>query len=200
MTCVFELCCREQQQQIVNGITQTLGNKPNLTVTVDNCISLSDNKSQLLIYVVDKSQTTNETKRIVASELGSFLNQPMTKQQLAGSGVEQILPMILPDEDQLKEYLENPPKGIDPRMWKQAKLDNPDPAKFIPVPMMGFHELRWRIKCQETEIESHTQYLAKVEKDMNELKQRHSSTTAKIMEQRRKLSDLSHRILKVNRI
>lgn len=42
------------------------------------------------------------------------------------------------------------------------------------------------------------QYLAKVQKDVTELKQRHASTVAKIMEQRRKYADLNHRILQVS--
>lgn len=175
-----------------------MGNKPTLTVHVDNCQSLSETKSQLVVYVEEKSQATNETRKILATDLGNFLNQQMAKTQLANIGVEQVLPLILPDEDQLKEYLANPPKGIDPRMWNQAKSDNPDPSKFIPVPMIGFQDLKWRIKCQENEIESHASYLVKVETDINELKQRHANTTAKIMECRRKLAELSHRILTVS--
>lgn len=60
-------------------------------------------------------------------------------------GVEQIIALVLPDEDQLKEYLDNAPKGIDPRMWKQAIQDNPDPTKLIPVPIIGFSEVHCRI-------------------------------------------------------
>ena len=84
-------------------------------------------------------QQSNEVKRILASELNQYLNnQTNIKQQL---NIEQILPLVIPDEDQLKEYLDNTPKGIDARMWRQAKSDNPDPTKFIPVPIIGFHEV-----------------------------------------------------------
>jgi len=51
---------------------------------------------------------------------------------------------------QLREYLDNPPQGIDPKLWRQAQLDNPDPKSFIPVPMIGFKALQARIKCQDT--------------------------------------------------
>lgn len=162
---------------------------------------LSDNKSQVVIYVEEKSQQCpNEIKRILATEVSNYLNQATVKPQLTNMAIEQALALVVPDEDQLKEYLENPPKGIDPRMWKQAKIDNPDSQKFIPVPMIGFNELKWRIKCQEKETEAHNQYLSKVEKDLTELKQRHAATTARIMEYRRKLAELSHRILKVHLI
>lgn len=46
-----------------------------------------------------------------------------------------------PDDDQMKQYLDTPPKGIDPRMWKQAQIDNPDPHEFIPVPIMGNNQV-----------------------------------------------------------
>ncbi len=59
-------------------------------------------------------------------------------------------------------------------------------------------QLNWRIKCQEAETDIHNQYMSKLQKDIEELKQRHASTTAKMMEHRRKLADLSHRILKVS--
>jgi nuclear pore complex protein Nup54 len=44
----------------------------------------------------------------------------------------------------LRDYLENPPQGINIRLWRQAQLDNPDPKKLIPVPMMGFRALQTR--------------------------------------------------------
>lgn len=216
---------KDNQPQIVNQLNQILGNKPTLIVNVDSIVPLADNKAQLVMFVEEKSQTSNETKKIPATELCNFFNQPMTKNQVTGMGVEQIIAMVLPDEDLLKEYLDTPPKGIDPRMWKQAKQDNPDPKKFIPVPIVGFSEvsichgycwseavvswtkififqlsfeqLNWRIKCQEAETDIHNQYMSKLQKDIEELKQRHASTTAKMMEHRRKLADLSHRILKV---
>ena len=47
-------------------------------------------------------------------------------------------------------------KGIDHRIWEQAKLDNPDPEKMIPVPMVGFTELHNRLKHQEQQTQMHT--------------------------------------------
>ncbi|KAL1377089.1 hypothetical protein pipiens_016493 [Culex pipiens pipiens] len=188
---------KDQQQQFITSLNQIFGNKPNILINVESIKPVGDNKCQIIIYVEEKSVTSNETKRILATEVASYLNQPNPKQQAGTLGVESIVALVLPEEDQLKEYLENPPKGIDPRMWQQAKIDNPDPKRFIPVPMIGFQELKWRIKCQENETDLHVGYLAKVEKEIEQLKQRHTNTTAKIMEHRRKFAELSHRILKV---
>lgn len=189
---------RSQQEQLKLQLHQMLGNNPAITVNIDGIEPLSDAKCQVVIYVQEKSQISNEIKRIASTELNNFLNQPMTKTQLTNTGVEEVIALISPDEDQLKEYLEKPPKGIDPRMWNQAKHDNPDPKVFIPVPIIGFAELKRRIKCQEKETEMHLLYIAKVRKDLDEMKQKHIDAMAKISEHKRKLADLSHNILDVS--
>uniref|UniRef100_A0A1B0AGX9 Nucleoporin Nup54 alpha-helical domain-containing protein n=1 Tax=Glossina pallidipes TaxID=7398 RepID=A0A1B0AGX9_GLOPL len=189
---------KSQQPQIVTALNTIFGNKPNLIVNIESSKEYEEKKCQLIIYLEEKiAIAPNETKRILATDLANYLNQDNIRPQLNNLGIIQVLALVLPDEDQLKEYLENAPKGIDPRMWRQAKLDNPDPSKFIPVPMIGFNELKWRIKCQENETETHALYLRKVEKDMAELRQRHAAAKAKIMEHKRKLAELGHTILKI---
>ncbi|XP_005188869.2 probable nucleoporin Nup54 isoform X1 [Musca domestica] len=189
---------KAQQQQIITTLNGVFGNRPNLQINIESSKECDEKKSQLVIYVEERSQLApNDTKRILATDLANYLNQANVKGQLNNLGVSEVLALVLPDEDQLKEYLENPPKGVDPRMWRQAKLDNPDPTKFIPVPMIGFNDLKWRIKCQENETQTHTLYLRKVENDLAELRQRHTAATAKIMEYKRKLAELSHKILKI---
>ncbi|XP_004520590.1 probable nucleoporin Nup54 [Ceratitis capitata] len=189
---------KAQQQQILTSLNSVFGNKPNLAINIESRKEHEEKKCQLVIYVEERSQMSpNETKRILATEVSNYLNQANVKAQLANLGIVEVLALVLPDEDQLKEYLENPPKGVDPRMWRQAKLDNPDARKFIPVPMIGFNDLKWRTKCQESETETHALYLKKVEKDLAELRQRHVAATAKIMEHKRKLAELSHNILKI---
>lgn len=189
---------KAQQQQIISSLNSIFGNKPNFAINIESTKEHEEKKCQIVIYVEERSQMSpNETKRILATDVSNYLNQANVKAQLANLGISEVLALVLPDEDQLKEYLENPPKGVDPRMWRQAKLDNPDTTKFIPVPMIGFNDLKWRTKCQESETETHALYLKKVEKDLAELRQRHVAATAKIMEHKRKLAELSHNILKI---
>jgi len=45
--------------------------------------------------------------------------------------------------------------GIDARIWEQAKLDNPDPVRMIPVPIVGFDELHQRLRLQEQQTGLH---------------------------------------------
>lgn len=189
---------RAQQEQFKNHLYQIFGNKPTITVCIDDIEIIDDSKCQLVIYVQEKSQVSNEVKRISATDVVNFLNQPMAKTQIANLRVEEVIPLISPDDDQLKEYLDKPPKGIDPRMWNQAKQDNPDPKVFIPFPIIGFGELKRRIKCQERETEMHTLYIVKVQKDLEEMKQKNCDAVARISAHKRKLAELGHTILDVS--
>jgi nuclear pore complex protein Nup54 len=188
---------KEIQNQLIPKLSQIFGSKPNMMVHIDSTKALTDNSCQVVIYLEEKVQNSNETKRITATETSAFLNQQQLKYQLTPMGIDEVFAMIPPDEDQLKMYLETPPKGIDSRMWRQAIADNPDPKMFIPVPLVGFSELKSRLTCQENETANHVSYLLKLEKDIGELKQRQANTSAKIMEHRRKFSELSHRILRI---
>jgi len=177
-----------------------MGSKPNILVHIEVLKELENKKCQMVIYVEEKQQLThgpNDSKRILATELASYLGQANVKPQLTNLGITEALALTLPDEDQLKEYLENPPRSVDPRMWRQANLDNPDASQFIPVPMIGFSDLKWRVKCQEQETDTHALYMKKVEGELQELRRRHASATAKILEHKRKLAEMSHRILRV---
>ncbi|KAH8347697.1 hypothetical protein KR084_000254 [Drosophila pseudotakahashii] len=196
--------CRElsavkpHQQQVVQTLHSLFGSKPNMLVHIDSIKELENKKCQMVIYVEEKLQhAPNESKRILATELSNYLNQASLKPQLNNLGIGEALALVLPDEDQLKEYLENPPRGVDPRMWRQANSDNPDASKFIPVPMVGFSDLKWRVKCQEQETDTHALYMKKVESELTELRQRHATATAKILEHKRKLAELGHRILRI---
>ncbi|XP_033152174.1 probable nucleoporin Nup54 [Drosophila mauritiana] len=196
--------CRElsavkpHQQQVIQTLHSLFGSKPNMLVHIDSIKELENKKCQMVIYVEEKlPHAPNESKRILATDLSSYLNQASLKPQLNNLGVVEALALVLPDEDQLREYLENPPRGVDPRMWRQANSDNPDPTIYLPVPMVGFSDLKWRVKCQEQETDTHALYIKKVEGELTELKKRHATATAKILEHKRKLAELSHRILRI---
>lgn len=186
-----------QESQLIQRFSQLFGSKPNLMIHIDSIKALTETATQVIIYVEEKLQNSTESKRITATESSNFLNQTQIKYQWPSIGIEEVYAIVTLDEDQLKQYLERPPKGVDARMWRQAIADNPDAKKFIPVPLVGFNDLKSRLACQETETSSHMSYLAKLEKDISELKLRHSNTATKITEQRRKLAELSHRILRI---
>lgn len=187
---------RSQESQLIASLNNVLGNRPNLVVTVDSIKPLSESKSQVLFYVQEKG-ANGVVRRIPNSELAAFLLQPMQKQSLTNMGAENVYPYSAPDSEQMKEYLENPPAGIDMRLWKQAQLDNPDPEKLIPVPIIGFSEVRWRVRCQENETKVHQSVLDRIAEDIADIKRRNSDTIAKITEYKQRILEFEHRILKV---
>ncbi|CAB0044731.1 unnamed protein product [Trichogramma brassicae] len=169
------LCFAKKEQELKDGrpqfiasLNQILGNKPNLTVTVDSTKPVGESK-----------------KKFRANELYTYFTQGMQKQQLTQIGVENIFPQVKLDPAQIKEYMDNPPCSIDPRLWKQAQLDNPNPENYIPVPMI------------EEETGRHRAFLDMVAEDIQGLQRQHIATQARLKEHRRTLLELQHRVLSV---
>ncbi|XP_020297001.1 nuclear pore complex protein Nup54-like isoform X2 [Pseudomyrmex gracilis] len=187
---------QDGKQQLIVFLNGLLGNKPNLTVTVDNIKSTGENKSQVTIYVSEKG-ITGSYRKIPANELVAYLSQAMQKQQLMQNGVEDIFPLVKLDQSQLKEYLDNPPCAIDARLWKQAQLDNPNPELYIPVPMIGFQQVKHRLKCQEEETARYRAFLDMAAEKIQGLQRQHTATQARLKEHRRTLLELQHRVLQV---
>ncbi|KAJ8934338.1 hypothetical protein NQ314_013379 [Rhamnusium bicolor] len=187
---------RNQQEVLKNGIGGILGNKPNLSVEITQIKAVSDNQTEVKITVSEKS-VTGSTRKISASDLSAFLNQPTQKQQLSNVGVTSITPFVTPSKAELEEYLKQPPPGIDSQMWQAAIQDNPNSKKYIPVPINGFSDLRSRMLQQEYQTGLHQAFLERVNKDITELKTKHSSSIAQISELKQKYLELQHRILRI---
>nr|CAD7450337.1 unnamed protein product [Timema bartmani] len=187
---------RSNEANLINSLNAILGSKPNLTVTVESIKSTTETKTQVIIHVLEKGPT-GPGRRIPATELAAYLHR-MLCQQPSSITAENVLAQIKPDKDQLAEYLEQPPAGIDPRLWKQAQEDNPDRDRYVPVPIIGFGEVCWRLRCQENETRLHQAFLDKVSDDITELQRRLATTKSKTAEYRRKFVELEHRLLKVH--
>ncbi|XP_076280358.1 nuclear pore complex protein Nup54 isoform X1 [Lasioglossum baleicum] len=187
---------KEGEAQLIGFMNNVLGNKPNLSLTIDNIKATGEEKSQVTIFVTEKG-ITGAPRKIPASELVAYLSQPMQKQQLVQNGVEDMLPLVKLDPAQLKEYLDNPPCSIDSRLWKQAQLDNPNPQMYIPVPMIGFHQVKHRLKCQEEETARHRNFLDMAAEEIQTLQRKHTAIQARLKEHRRTLLELQHRVLQV---
>ena len=87
--------------------------------------------------------------------------------------------------------------GINPVLWKQSQEDNPDPEKYIPVPVVGFSEVRWRYQCQIGETKRHQAFLDRIADEIATLQRDNEAARLKIIEYRHKAVALEHRILKV---
>lgn len=54
--------CRNQQAQLITSLNMVLGSKPNLTLTIEGMKPISETKTQVVIYVQEKSVTGNVIK------------------------------------------------------------------------------------------------------------------------------------------
>ncbi len=137
-----------RKAEISTGILNALGNRPNVKVNVDEVIAGEGDSSEVIFYVQETNPQTGQVRTVPASEAHAFLSQPMQAQHLQKLGVESLSPRLSLTDDQVQEYLNTPPQGIDHRLWKQAQLDNPDPKRLLPVPMIGFRALQQRLQHQ----------------------------------------------------
>ncbi|TRY65210.1 hypothetical protein DNTS_009430 [Danionella cerebrum] len=187
---------RSQQQQLVESLHRTFGGALTISVNVEGVRALPDDQTEVLIYLVERSPS-GSSKRIPASTLQSFLEQMSVKSQLTALGVLMSVSRTALSHAQIKQLLQNPPAGVDPIIWEQAKEDNPDPEKLIPVPMVGFRELLRRLKIQEQMNKQHQTRVDIISNDVSELQRNQATTAAKITQYKRKLMELSHRVLQV---
>ncbi|XP_060916663.1 nucleoporin p54 isoform X1 [Labrus mixtus] len=187
---------RALQQQLVESLHKILGSNQSLTVNVDGVKALSSDQTEVIIYLVERSPN-GTSKRIPATTLYSYVEQANIKVQLTQIGVAMSMTRTELSPAQLKQLLQNAPAGVDPIIWEQAKVDNPDPEKLIPVPMVGFKELLRRLQIQEQMTKQHQTRVDIISSDISDLQKNQATTVAKIAQYKRKLMDLSHRVLQV---
>ncbi|XP_068190174.1 nucleoporin p54 isoform X1 [Antennarius striatus] len=187
---------RAQQQQLVESLHKILGSNQTLSVNVDGVKALPNDQTEVIIYLVERSPN-GTSKRIPSTTLFNFLEQANIKVQLTQMGVAMSVTRTELSLTQLKQLLQNAPAGVDPIIWEQAKVDNPEPEKLIPVPMVGFKELLRRLQIQEQMTKQHKTRVDIISSDISELQKNQATRVAKIAQYKRKLMDLSHRALQV---
>jgi len=187
---------RAMQQQLVESLHKVLGGNQNLSVNVEGVKTMPDDQTEVIIYLLERFPN-GTSKRVPASTLFSYVEQANIKPHLQQLGILMSLTRTALSPAQLKQLLQNPPAGVDPIIWEQAKVDNPDPDKLIPVPMVGFKELLRRLKIQDQMTKQHQTRVDIIANDVSELQKNQATTVAKIAQYKRKLMDLSHRVLQV---
>jgi nuclear pore complex protein Nup54 len=166
----------------------------NFVIKIEIIKILPENKAVLSLSVIDPN--TNKP----CAQLQNYLSQPNIKTQLNNVFMNTFLnfvPLAHISKQELEDYLNNPPKGIDERLWAQAKLENPDPNRFIPVPLVGFAALNERFKLQEKETQQHKMRLKLITDDVSALERHVTETKSKLDECKRKHIALSNRVLKI---
>ncbi|XP_075058812.1 nucleoporin p54 isoform X2 [Mixophyes fleayi] len=187
---------RAQQQQLVESLHKVLGGHQTLTVNVEGVKTMPDDYTEVVIYVVERSPN-GTSRRVPATALYSYFEQANVKANLQQIGVTLTMARTELSPAQIKQLLQNSPAGVDPIIWEQAKVDNPDPERLIPVAMVGFKELLRRLKVQDQMTKQHQSRLDIISEDISELQKNQATTMAKIAQYKRKLMELSHKVLQV---
>ncbi|KAM4050023.1 nucleoporin p54 isoform 2-T2 [Anomaloglossus baeobatrachus] len=187
---------RAQQQQLVESLHKVLGGHQTLTVNVEGVKARPDDQTDVIIYVVERSPN-GTSRRVSATILNNHFEQNNIKANLQQLGVTLTIARTEMSPAQIKQLLQNPPTGVESVIWDQAKIDNPEPDRLIPVAMVGFKELLRRLKVQDQMTKQHQSRLDIISEDISELQKNQATTMAKIAQYKRKLMELSHRVLQV---
>ncbi|KAL8207074.1 UNVERIFIED_CONTAM: Nuclear pore complex protein Nup54 [Gekko kuhli] len=187
---------QSHQQQLVESLDKILDSNQTLTVNVKGVKTMPDDQTEVVIYVIEWSPN-GTSRQVPGTTLYAHFEQANIKIQFQQLAVTLSLARTELSLAQVKQLLQNPPARVDPIIWEQAKVDNPDPEKLIPVPMVGFKKLLRRLKVEDQMTKQDQTRLDIISEDIRELQKNQTTTMAKIAQYERKLMDLSHRTLQV---
>ncbi|XP_018652167.1 hypothetical protein Smp_169640 [Schistosoma mansoni] len=188
-----------QRQAVQDILFRLLGGRPNLQLVVEEirpCAEAEDS-TEVILKVVERL-ATGTTSTISASELAKYLSSPSVAPQLQSQlCVNRLIPEISPSASQIVAYNENPPAGFDRLIWQQACLDNPHPNRMIPVPFIGFSDLKRR-KCDQLAYgEQQSSMIKYITELVSKLRTGQLGMSQRLIQLKRKQIELSHRVLKV---
>lgn len=154
---------------------------------------------QRALMTFSVADPTNQRK-LPASQINAHLSSLQVKNQLPGAfqnNFIQLIPLNPLSKQELDEYLSNPPSGLDPTVWEQAKAKNPNPNRFIPVPLLGFAALNERFKLEENEVQQQKSRIKLICDSIVELEKGVEMTKAKLEECRKRNAPLAVKVLRL---
>jgi len=178
--------------QLVTSLQGVLGNKPGVSLSVETIKETGDSCEVILTV---RETNNGQSRKIPSQDLSNFFTGQAAA--LKNFGVTNVYAKIGFSKSDLDDYLAKPPSGVDARLWKQAVADNPDPAKFIPVPLIGFKSLQARISAQDGQNKAQAGRLDTLAEEIHSLKKKQADAVAALTEAKRKQSELAHRVLRV---
>ncbi|KAH8871260.1 Nuclear pore complex protein Nup54 [Schistosoma japonicum] len=188
-----------QRQSVQDILFRLLGGRPNLQLLVEEIrpCAEAENSTEVILKVVERL-ATGTTSTISASELAKYLSSPSVGPQLQQQlCVNRLIPEISPSAAQIVAYNENPPAGFDRIIWQQACFDNPHPDRMIPIPFIGFSDLKRR-KCDQLAFgEQQSNMIKHITELVSKLRTGQLSMSQRLIQLKRKQIELSHRVLKV---
>ena len=176
--------------QYENSLKQMLGN---MLVKVEKTKLLPGNKALLSFSVTDSSSNQRLPSQPVVNYLMAAKQQ---LPQVFHNNFIQLVPLTPTSKEEIEDYLSCSHQGVDPLIWNQAILENPDPERFIPVPLIGFQGLNDRFKLQEGEINQQKNRLQIISESVAILHRSIEASKAKLEECRRRNVPLRVKVLR----
>ena len=168
----------------------------NFPVKIDSVKLLPGKKCLLSFTVTDASSG----RKMQASQLFSHISSQNMKNILPNvfqNNFIQVMPPAFMSRQEIEEYLATPPSGLDVFLWNQAKECNPDPSRFIPVPLLGFQSLNERLKLEEQEVLQQNSRIKIMCDSLFTLEKSVESTKAKLEECRKRNIPLKAKVLRL---
>ncbi|KAK8741931.1 hypothetical protein OTU49_002016 [Cherax quadricarinatus] len=182
------------KQQIISTLTPIFGGAE---VVIDEIFAAEvPNKTNIRFYV-QQSLPNGEKQRASATDASRHMMGAAYTHILKNLCIEQVIPLLMLTETQMKEYLDTPQRGIDPALWEQGKRENPDPKKFFPVVKVGFHELQKQFRYQEEHAEQLQASMNNIMDEITLLKHKQTMVKAAIQNAKWKQANLTRRVLKL---
>lgn len=139
-------------------------------------------------------------RKLPAAQLTAHLSNQSVKNQLPAvfqNNFIQMLTLNSMSKQEIEQYLSTAPSGLDATVWAQAKAKNPDPSRFIPVPLLGFDSLNERFKLEEQEVFQQKNRMKLICDSIFELEKSVEATKAKLEECRKRNAPLSVKVLRL---
>ncbi|TPP67414.1 Nuclear pore complex protein Nup54 [Fasciola gigantica] len=190
-----------QRQGVQDTLFRLLGGRPTLNMVVEEIrpCAEQENYTEVIFKVMERQATGNLTN-VSSSELTRYLSSPTIASQLQSQLCAcKLSSEVRPSSNQLTAYFENPPAGIDRLVWQQAQMDNPHPDRMIPVPLIGFAELKRRKQDQVAFSQQQSAILKQIGEIVHQMKTGQLTISQKVTQLKRKQIEISHRILNVLR-
>ncbi|KAG7177076.1 Nucleoporin p54-like, partial [Homarus americanus] len=182
------------KQQIVSTLSSIFGGAE---VVIDEVFNADVPDKTNIRFYVQQPLPNGEKQRAAAADVSRHMLGPAYAQSLKNLCIEQVTPMLMLTEVQMKEYLDTPQRGIDPALWEQGKRENPNPHKFVPVVKVGFQELQQQFKYQEEHAANLQSSMNNIMDEITQLRHKQTMVKAAIQNAKWKQASLTRRVLKL---
>lgn len=200
---------KTNEKSISDSLIKVFAASPSFSLVVDSIRPLMNDKTEFIFYIIEKSPS-GQTRRIPSYDVFNYLNKQdpspslttlktttSIKTQLESIGIISVYPLVTFNEEQIKQYLDTPPVGLNPILWEQAKKNNPNSNKLLPIPIIGFNEMHNRFILQDKENQAQKTRLHLIGEDINRINDRNKLLMNKIEQLKSKNEEYEHRVLKL---